>query len=77
MFEVVVHLLDHFSPFIDVLAIHVVEKDHAFLNLFVIVFSLPILNLHEIVSGLGADHVYPLVHKGDFFCYKYLLNENK
>ena len=59
------HLLDHFPLVVAVHAIQVAEKDHVLHNLLVVVFPLPILNFHEIMSGFGADHINPLVQESD------------
>ena len=65
MSEVVVHLLDHFPLVVAVHAIQVAEKDHVLHNLLVVIFPLPILNFHEIMSGFGAYHINLFIQEGN------------
>ena len=53
--------LDRFPLVVAVHVIQITEKDHAFHDLLVVMFPLPILNLHEVMSGFGTDHINPLV----------------
>ena len=68
MSEVLVHSFDRFPLIVAVHVIQIAEKDHAFQDfhdLLVVVFPLPILNLHEVMSGFGIDHINTLAKNGD------------